>query len=202
MFLKNYLAKCFEPLLERLESKLEQKGEWEKAQQLRYKQFEWRRYRPELEEQTLNYLASVYNHRFQIQREAYLQPQHDTLFQQLETDPSLADILVTEIQSIQKQLQDVNRDIWIAERDIESALRAFPEGPFKRAVCARRQKNNSYLAKVLQTACAAVGGCCGRGCGCCTRPRNSKRPNHFAHCTSMCKCCEDARGFKIDSLNT
>ncbi|KAE8370108.1 hypothetical protein BDV27DRAFT_120037 [Aspergillus caelatus] len=34
-------------------------------------------------------------------------------------------------------------------------------------------------------------------------PRSSKRPNHFAHCTTtMCKCCEDARGFKINSQNT
>ncbi|KAE8162853.1 hypothetical protein BDV40DRAFT_264134 [Aspergillus tamarii] len=105
------------------------------------------------------------------------------------------------MQSIQEQLQDANRVVWMAERDIESALRAFPEGPFKRTLCARRQKNNSYLANILQAACSAVGGCCGRGCGCCTRPRNSKRLNHFAHCTSMYKCCEGARGFKIGPLN-
>ncbi|KAB8222490.1 hypothetical protein BDV33DRAFT_189679 [Aspergillus novoparasiticus] len=202
MFFKNHLAKTLEPLLEHLENKLEQEGQWQKAQELRYQQYEWRRYHPKLKKQTSNYLARVYNHRLQIQREAYLQVEHDNLFQQLEKDPSLADNLVTEIECFQKRLKDVDRDIWMAERDVESAIRAFPEGPFKRALCARRQKNNSYLAKHLQIVCAAVGGCCGRGCGCCTRPRNSKRPNHFAHCTSMCRCCENARGFKINSPNT
>ncbi|KAE8318111.1 hypothetical protein BDV41DRAFT_572113 [Aspergillus transmontanensis] len=156
MFFKNHLAKKFEPLLEHLENKLEQEGQWQKAQELRYQQYEWRRYHPKLKKQTSNYLARVYNHRLQIQREAYLQVEHDNLFQKLEKDPSLADILVTEIECFQKRLKDVDRDIWMAERDVESAIRAFPEGPFKRALCARRQKNNSYLAKHLQTVCAAA----------------------------------------------
>ncbi|KAB8267110.1 hypothetical protein BDV30DRAFT_244632 [Aspergillus minisclerotigenes] len=133
MFFKNYLAKKFEPLLEHLENKLEQEGEWQKAQKLRHKQFEWQSYCPELFETHSN---------IHFKR-------------QLEADPSLADVLVTEMQSVQKQLQDINRDIWMAERDIESVLRDIPAGPFKRALCACRQTQYYSVAKISQDLCVA-----------------------------------------------
>ncbi|KAB8261026.1 hypothetical protein BDV32DRAFT_158529 [Aspergillus pseudonomiae] len=198
MRLKDYLAKRFEPLLERLEDKLEEKGKMQKAQQLRHKQFKWHSYTPELREVIFLYFQLTYIIRFKIQREAYLQIQHGTLFQQLEANPSGADTLVTEMQNIQKQLQDINREIWNVERGFESAFRLLPEGPFKRALDTSRRNNHFYTTKFCQTQCVSVGGCCGRECGCCTRPRNPKRPYHFSHCTAMCKCCEDARGFKIE----
>ncbi|KAE8155936.1 hypothetical protein BDV40DRAFT_310422 [Aspergillus tamarii] len=198
MPLKDYLAKRFEPLLRRVEDKLEQSGHLQKAQQLRRKQQDWRIYQPQLWEHFAFYWANERGQRYVIQHEAYLQVKHDTLFQELNKTPSVADATVTEMESIQKELQDYNHAIWMAEREMQTILRTFPVGPLKRALLCRHRSNDWYLMKWLQTECADMGGCCGRGCGCCMRPRSSKRPNHLGHCTPACKCCEDVRGFRID----
>ncbi|OGM48648.1 hypothetical protein ABOM_002029 [Aspergillus bombycis] len=134
MPLKDYLAKRFEPLLRCLEDKLEQGGHFRKAQQLRRKQHEWRTYQPQLPEHFDSYYIAQHAYRCLIQREAYLQIQHNTLFQQLNEGRPVADTLVTEMESIQKDLQDFNRAIWNAELEIQNILRNFPDGPFKRAL--------------------------------------------------------------------
>ncbi|PIG84692.1 hypothetical protein AARAC_012090 [Aspergillus arachidicola] len=200
MPLKDCLAKRLEPLLRRLEDKLEQGGNLRKAQQLRQKQQDWRTYQPQLWEHFESYWVVERVQRCLIQHEDYLQTKHNTLFLQLSETPSVADMLVTEMESIQQDLQDFNRAIWLAEREMQTTLRAFPDGPLKRALYCRRGSSDWYLAKWLQTECADIGGCCGRGCGCCMRPRSSKRPDHFGHCTAACKCCEAVRGFRIDFL--
>ncbi|KAB8218940.1 hypothetical protein BDV33DRAFT_192415 [Aspergillus novoparasiticus] len=197
MPLKDYLVKRFEPLLRCIEDKLEQGGHLQKAQRLRRKQQEWRTYQAQLWEHFQSYWINERGQRILIQHEAYLRVKHDTLFQHLNKTPSVADTLVTEMESIRKDLQDFNRAIWMTEREIQTILRAFPDGPLKRALLCRRRSSDWYLMKWLQTECADMGGCCGRGCGCCIRPRSSNRPNHLGHCTPACKCCEDVRGFRI-----
>ncbi|KAE8418069.1 hypothetical protein BDV36DRAFT_308869 [Aspergillus pseudocaelatus] len=200
MPLKDYLAKRFEPLLRRVEDKLEQGGHLRKAQQLRQKQEDWRACQPQLWEHFESYWVNERGKRCLIQYEASLRLKHDTLFQQLSKTPSVADTLVTEMESIQNDLQGFNRGIWLAELETQTILRAFPDGPLKRALCCRRRNSDWYLTKWLQTECADMGGCCGRGCGCCMKPRSSNRPNHLGHCTIACKCCEDVRGFRIDFM--
>ncbi|KOC12510.1 hypothetical protein AFLA70_192g002201 [Aspergillus flavus AF70] len=198
MPLKDCLVKRFEPLLRRIEDKLEQGGHIRKAQQLRRKQQEWRTYQAKLWEHFQSYWISERGLRHFIQHESYLQVKHNTLFQQLSKAPSVADTMVTEMESIQQDLQDCNRTIWEVEREIQTILRAFPDGPLKRALFCHRRSSDWYLMKWLQTECADMGGCCGRGCGCCMWPRSSNRPNNLGHCTPACKCCEDVRGFRIN----
>ncbi|KAE8328007.1 hypothetical protein BDV39DRAFT_192398 [Aspergillus sergii] len=198
MPLKDYLANRVGPLLRRFEDKHERDGNVRKAQQLRRAQQEWRSYQPQLWDHFKSYYVCERAQRSFIQHEAYLQVKHDTLFQQLNQSSSVAGTLVTELESIQKELQRFNIGIWNAERKMQTILRGFPDVPLKRALDCRRRSSDWYLSKWLQTECANVGGCCGRGCGCCLRPRSSKRPNSLGHCTSACKCCEDARGFRID----
>ncbi|RAQ73598.1 hypothetical protein COH20_004810 [Aspergillus flavus] len=144
MPLKDCLAKRFEPLLRRIEDKLEQGGHLRKAQQLRQKQHEWRTYQAQLWENFESYWIYERGQRHFIQHEAYLQLKHDTLFQQLNKIPSVADTMVTEMESIQKDLQDY--------------------APLKRALLCRRRSSDWYLMKWLQTECADMGGC---SCKCC-----------------------------------
>ncbi|KAE8342770.1 hypothetical protein BDV24DRAFT_162300 [Aspergillus arachidicola] len=131
MPLKDCLAKRLEPLLRRLEDKLEQGGNLRKAQQLRQKQQDWRTYQPQLWEHFESYWVVERVQRCLIQHEDYLQTKHNTLFLQLSETPSVADMLVTEMESIQQDLQDFNRAIWLAEREMQTTLRAFPDGPLK-----------------------------------------------------------------------
>ncbi|KAE8140463.1 hypothetical protein BDV38DRAFT_18454 [Aspergillus pseudotamarii] len=198
MPLKDYFAKTLKPLLQRVEDKLEQGGNIRKAQQLRRKQQEWRSYQTQLWVHFESYFLNDLAQRLLIQCEAYLQVKHDNLFQQVNESPSVGDTLVTETESLQDDLQDLNRRIWMVEREIQTTLREFQDGPLKRALNARRRSSDWYLSEWLQTECAGVGGCSGRDCGCWMRPRSSKRPNSRGHCTSECKCCEDARGFRLD----
>ncbi|KNG84786.1 hypothetical protein ANOM_006698 [Aspergillus nomiae NRRL 13137] len=134
MPLKDCLAKRFEPLLRRLEDSLEYCGNLQKAQKLRQKQQQWRTYQPQLRERFESYYLTEHVLRCLIQREAYLQIRHNTLFQQLNESRSVADTLVTEMESIQKDLQHFNRGIWNAELEIQKILRNFPDGPLKRAL--------------------------------------------------------------------
>lgn len=47
--------------------------------------------------------------------------------------------------------------------------------------------------------CANRGGCCGRDCGCCERPRSDSKAGkqRFGHCTTACGCFKRFRGFEI-----
>ena len=135
---------------------------------------------------------------YHSEREGYLQAEHETLFQQLQKSPSVADTLVTEMERIQGDPQEINRTIWTCERDLHNTMIDIPDGLLKRALRARRRSSDWYLSEWLQNQCASVGGCCARGCGCCTKPRSSRHPNHLGHFVGVCKCCEEARGFKLD----
>ncbi|KAE8149788.1 hypothetical protein BDV25DRAFT_172653 [Aspergillus avenaceus] len=202
MPLKDYLAKALDPLLQRFEDRLEQGGHLRQAQQLRRKQQNWRSYESQTWEHFRSYVKDQWKLRFLIQREAHLQLKHDTLFQQLDKSASASATLVTETESLQNTLQDLNRRIWTVERDMHTVWSNFPDGPLKRAMSANCRNSDWYLSEWLQADCAGVGGCCARGCGCCMRARSSKRSDHRGHCTSECTCCEEARGFKLKFLGS
>ncbi|PYH28785.1 uncharacterized protein BO87DRAFT_321289, partial [Aspergillus neoniger CBS 115656] len=54
-----------------------------------------------------------------------------------------------------------------------------------------------YLSKWLRAECTRSGGYYGRACGYCERQRNEMHPQYKGYCTSMCLCCEKARGCSI-----
>ncbi|THC87830.1 hypothetical protein EYZ11_012726 [Aspergillus tanneri] len=195
---KATLAKKFDSAFQRLEDKYERSGKWRKAQKLRRKQHKWRGYDPYIWRHVQAYIECDIKLRYEIHVEAALLANHETLYHRLNEDSSMADILVSEMQDLQKKLQEFARNIWKIERETHTILSFFPDGPIKRALCARQQQSDWHLSEWLRADCAGHGGCCGRGCGCCTRPRSEKRPNHVGHCTMECMCCEKVRGFKID----
>lgn len=73
----------------------------------------------------------------------------------------------------------------------------------------RDQSGRSYAWVLGQDKCAALGGCCGRGCGCCEKVLNqylvpginlakeTKEAKVLGHCTVECCCCIDYRGCYI-----
>ncbi|PYH85380.1 hypothetical protein BO82DRAFT_184072 [Aspergillus uvarum CBS 121591] len=142
---------------------------------------------------------------FAIQYEAALQHKHkalDTRLQHLvdtsHVGPEPIFSAMSQLQAVEIQLRTVHEDIWQLERTAHQILRNFPVGfgPVKRGVCANRARADWHMTESRQEDCAGRGGCCGRGCGCCARPRSAQRAKK-GHCTAACACCEQARGFAV-----
>lgn len=97
-----------------------------------------------------------------------------------------------------KELKTLNQDYWAAERRIYIHNNRCPSRPFKRAYMSTQKKPQWYLSPWLCEDCANRGGCCGRTCGCCQKPRSDFRLNGHGHCTKFCDCCLQVRGFELD----
>jgi hypothetical protein len=70
----------------------------------------------------------------------------------------------------------------------------MPSGPLRRAFLAWRSNPDWYLCDWLRRECASRGGCCGRSCGCCEKPRDTGRLLNRGHCTLACSCCIQTSG--------
>jgi hypothetical protein len=90
----------------------------------------------------------------------------------------------------------------------------LPDGPWSREYVAEL-KREKWLAEKANLPdrsllpwrvmkCIEKGGCCGRKCGCCTRPRAATafEGDVYAHCTSMCDCCFRTGGFRVEAHKT
>lgn len=71
-----------------------------------------------------------------------------------------------------------------------------PRGPLQQAYEATRERNTFwFLTDYLRHECAKRGGCCGRACKCCDKPRESTRELfRYGHCAGCCACCIELRG--------
>ena len=96
------------------------------------------------------------------------------------------------------ELHSLNRDYWRTERIIHKNNSLLPEGPLRRAYESLQEHPEWGLLGFLTEDCAKRGGCCGRACGCCEKPRSSIRAKNRGHCTKECGCCLKARGFPLD----
>jgi hypothetical protein len=94
---------------------------------------------------------------------------------------------------LNKRQWALSRKKWIKEDSIDS-------WSFRRAYHIQRKNPDWYLSDTLIADCAGRGGCCGKGCGCCERPRTVDRleygTNTRGHCTTACSCCLNARGIE------
>ncbi|PYI01824.1 hypothetical protein BO78DRAFT_326672 [Aspergillus sclerotiicarbonarius CBS 121057] len=204
MQFKFKLAKILQPLLERLEGKLERRGNWRQAQILRLIQLNCEDpAESDIMLLALEYIRIGIKLRFYIQREVYLQAKHDILYEQLHVDPSSGNVStwVTEMETYREERRSLLETIWNLEREMQRRMITMPDGILKRIFCAHQRRDNWYLSAWLRAECAKSGGCCGRKCGCCKKPRNNKRPDHRSHCTSACLCCEEVRGYTINIDN-
>lgn len=142
--------------------------------------------------------------RWIVQREIYLNEEIQALHKSLSllsinTDAAIsAAAAEAEIQlnAHEKELQYLNYVYWAHKRHIWLLEAGAPVSAAGRAYEARRKHiPDWYLSEWLRRDCAGRGGCCGRGCGCCERARNTRdREWHHGHCTSACGCCVRTRG--------
>ncbi|PYI27845.1 hypothetical protein BP00DRAFT_449930 [Aspergillus indologenus CBS 114.80] len=207
------------------ETQLEQEGKWREAQKLRLKQFA--KAPPNSNELSLIHDLIHADQRilFQVQaRAAQLQTEKDAasarepqpkssatarpvkvarLESKLLESKAVRSVWWTSSDTPPKQLRteclDGSREaIWVAERHRHNMLSQVPEGPAKRAYLSLHRQSGWHLSKWQRSECAAVGGCCARDCGCCTRSRcfDLAAPC-YGHCLSYCPCCAKARGFTI-----
>lgn len=94
-----------------------------------------------------------------------------------------------QLNTYQEELQDLGKRYWIHSRSYWKLEGGMPGGVFIRGFRACREDPDWYLSAWLRQDCAGRGGCCGRSCGCCEKPRETKRGWSRGHCTSACGCC-------------
>lgn len=102
-------------------------------------------------------------------------------------------------------LQDLNRSHWALSRKSWNKRESIKSWSFSRAYNIQRSYPDWYLSTSLSDDCAGRGGCCGRSCGCCERPRTVDGfEDHIGtrgHCTTACSCCMKAHGVEdLDDL--
>lgn len=133
--------------------------------------------------------------RWIVQREIYLNEEAQALRKSLELSAdgkevaamrSQLSMYCEELQSLDQKYWDACRLRWKLEGDI-------PVGSLSRAFKAHRSNPDWYLCEWLRQDCAGRGGCCGRDCGCCEKPRPTHRDWNQGHCTSACGCCVRTR---------
>ncbi|PYH84656.1 hypothetical protein BO82DRAFT_362399 [Aspergillus uvarum CBS 121591] len=213
------------------ETKLEQGGKWREAQKLRFKHFTKCAREVDQDKQIYDLIRADQRILFQVQaRAAQLKTEKDAasgLQPQPKSSSTARPAKVARLESklleskvvqsvrwsssdtAPKQLQKECLDgsceaIWVAEHHRHNMLSQVPEGPAKRAYLSLHQQSGWHLSKWQRSECAAVGGCCARDCGCCTRSRCPDLPTlYHGHCLSYCPCCAKARGFTItpDSID-
>ncbi|PYH44081.1 uncharacterized protein BP01DRAFT_299273 [Aspergillus saccharolyticus JOP 1030-1] len=197
---KTRFAVITEPYLIRLETHLERHGKWRLAQRLRRKQHKWRPPAPEDWTQVHQYIESKQTVLFVIQIQTWTQQALHRCYLELTDGSPVSDEdgLVSTMQALQEALPTAGEGVWYAERECHNKALRVPDGPLQRALRTHERQAMSHLREWQRNECAAMGGCCGRGCGCCSKPRNpdaSRR--HYGHCFAYCVCCCDERGFDL-----
>lgn len=88
--------------------------------------------------------------------------------------------------------------LYIYESDLYDSIVALcPEESFARGFLEWRRQ---HLSPDFRWECARKGGCCGRDCGCCEKPRSTTRGKaRHGHCTGECGCCRRERRDKLSS---
>lgn len=107
---------------------------------------------------------------------------------------------------VEDELKQLHKQYWLCERELYRLECEMPSwtllGKAYRTTRAEMKESSRHLLPVLRSACAGNGGCCGRSCGCCERPRTTDTDStmRWGHCTLDCGCCIRTRGFDKDEL--
>lgn len=129
------------------------------------------------------------------QRETALREKIRGLLTRTTTDDS-----ATLVQELQEEISKLNKEYWKLERRWWQIRASFKDTSLTRGIELWRSHPKWYMHRVLREDCVGRGGCCGRGCGCCSNRQNiPERKFAAGHCTVECACCEQARGFELDS---
>lgn len=196
MSIKRAVIVALDPLLVCLETKLESLGQWHRAQSLRHRAATWRGKTRELHAWVQTLIEVDIRLREVVQRETFLRDQVRILATKDEMWPMTAEERA-QLGAWEEELGDLSKEYWQQERQIYAVESRCPWGPFLRGFFSYRRQQMWFLTEWMAADCAGRGGCCGRGCGCCKRPRSTTRARRFGHCTAMCGCCERQRGFLL-----
>jgi hypothetical protein len=171
-----------------IETQLEKKGHFERAQWLRFKQYLWWEARPsKLWNWSHTLIELDIRIREVVQRELLLK---DTC-SRLAANPGIDNV---ELYCYTKDLDALNQEYWRLEKAYLSIEKICPSEPAKRAYDSVRRDHRWHLTNSwLRRDCANRGGCCGRGCHCCENSPPPNRMKGWGHCTIQCKCCYRTR---------
>ena len=177
-----------------LESQLEDAGHTQLAQVVRWRSF-WnlprKRLRESLEWSHVIVCGDMGMRRI-VQLEIYVQEEKKALEKSGKSDTETT----AQLEDYDNALQVLNEDYWNLSRIIGMVEGAIPAGALSRAFKSCRMNPDWYLCQWLRQDCARRGGCCGRGCGCCEKPRTANRQWNRGHCTGLCGCCIRTQGRK------
>ncbi|RAK97700.1 uncharacterized protein BO80DRAFT_457952 [Aspergillus ibericus CBS 121593] len=179
--LKRWIALKIEPSLIRVKMYLEQTGRWNKAQRLRCCQGRWQvAHDKKTKEAVPSMLENDMRQQEIIQREAFLLEE----CQRVDRRVLLTKDDQKQLEEWQKERYTLNQELWRAEREGYMLWQRMPKSPYQRGMATKRKHPEWYMMKSLRLDCAGRGGCCGRDCRCCERPRGTIRLKAFGHCTA------------------
>ena len=100
------------------------------------------------------------------------------------------------LSAFEQELKRLDSEYWEHKYHLRGLEAFSPTFLFGRALQAHRKDPNWYLSDWLRLDCAGRGGCCGRDCGCCEKPRGTHRNCDWdrGHCTGACGCCIRTKG--------
>lgn len=137
--------------------------------------------------------------RWIVQREIYIREQIRAMHKALELPSSTTER--SKIDAYENELERLNDKYWLHYRKSWKIKGNVPSGPLNWAIDAWRKDSAWYLHPCLKSDCAGQGGCCGRSCRCCEKPRDTNRELYNkGHCTTACPCCVRNRGVSDESL--
>lgn len=101
------------------------------------------------------------------------------------------------VNKLDQDLEELNKRYWRLDQTANRLLRSCPSDAFSVVLLQYPKEARWHLATDLRADCAHRGGCCGRACQCCGRPRDTTRQRAYGHCTAACGCCRRHRGFEL-----
>ncbi|KAF4759958.1 hypothetical protein N7455_002928 [Penicillium solitum] len=139
--------------------------------------------------------------RWIVQRRIWLEQKAKALHTHQRQYMSLWDL--SKFEACEKQIQSLNSSYWESHREQWAKLDGIWSMSANRAIKRQRKHADWYLSGLLREDCANRGGCCGRRCGCCERPRmtvNIDGVRDRGHCTTACSCCLEAHNIDGENL--
>lgn len=140
--------------------------------------------------------------RWIVQRRVWLEQKAKALLQTCPR-PYMSNSDLSNLEAYEKQIQSLNSRYWESHREQWAKSDGIWSMSANRAIKRQRKHADWYLSDLLREDCANRGGCCGRKCGCCEKPRmtvNIDGIRDRGHCTTACSCCLKAHNIDGENL--
>lgn len=135
-----------------------------------------------------------------VQREDFLLRKLKLALYQIETTEKRS-CSQKDLDEWKSELDELHQAYWRVDRELSLGTLCWSDNlhrPIFEAYRNVREDPNWYLDGLLSLDCKSRGGCCGRECKCCARPRSATRARNKGHCAKNCGCCFESRGFELN----